>query len=573
MSVQPFVGRQNELDALLSAIDRTEGQLLLVVGDPGTGKSALLSELRDRLSRVPYERRRYAWFSRLASTDTVDAKLSDLMDDLVRIDDLTRGKLVWGIPEERERWRSLLKAVPAIGQALSTLVRDDHRSVRSRFLATLAVVAGHLQQEQRLVLLFDPEKYLHADYVAEWLHIAQELPERVTVVFAQRPDDALIVSDDLNLLSNVHHIPSQPLGFLSRPESDEFLRKFVNGNPELSHLGTPAKQAELDSLQAVFWERYQGYPLAMRIVADELDAGPVHPLETLRQLPKRLADLLQRQYNNVRDKVGPDGLRLLKALAVQPFPARVNVIGSILSLDRDIIEQLSARRELRVLLRIEANPTLSLYHSIFEEFVQSQMDRVERKDYHNRSFTAYFNAHKANPNDTDLLVATAYHLKQSDLFAERPSEYAQLEHEIGIAFSQLPHVNRGANLARAIACYEAALRVYTERDFRVKWATIQNNLGIAYRNLPTGDRGANLAQAIAYYEAALRVRIERDFPMQWAQTQNNLGNTYAELPTGDPGANLKQAIACFEVALRGFNAAGLADQAGLVARLLAGLKG
>ena len=183
MSVQPFVGRQHELDALLAAIDRTEGQLLLVVGDPGTGKSALLSELRGQLACFPDERRHYLWFSRLASTDTVGAKLFELMDDLVRIDDLTRGKLVWGIPEERERWRSLLKAVPAIGQALSTLVRDDHRPVRSRFLETLAVVAGHLRQEQRLVLLFDPEKYLHADYAAEWLNIAQELPERVTAIF------------------------------------------------------------------------------------------------------------------------------------------------------------------------------------------------------------------------------------------------------------------------------------------------------------------------------------------------------------------------------------------------------
>jgi tetratricopeptide (TPR) repeat protein len=540
------------------------------------------------------------------------------MDDLLHIDDLTRGKLVLGIPEERQRWRDFLKAVPAIGESLAVLVRDDHRPVRSRFLETLAIVASHLQQEQRLVLLFDPEKYLHADYAAEWLHIAQELPERVTAVFAQRPDDALIASNDLNAISNVHHIPARPLGSLSRSESDEFLRKFVNGNPALSHLGTPAKEPELNSLQAVFWERYQGYPLAMRIVADELDTDPVRPLETLRQLPSRLADLLQRQYNNVRDKVGADGLRLLKALAVQPFPVGFNVISSILSLDRNIIEQLSARRELRALLRIEANPALSLYHSIFEEFVQSKMDPVERKEYHNSSCAAYFNAHKANPNDNDLLVATAYHLEQSDLLTERPSEYAQLAHKIGNAFGQLPHVNRSANLANTIACYEAALRVYTERDFPAQWATIQNNLGVAnaklpagdrsvnlkraiayyeaalrvrterdfpvdwamtqnnlgaaYATLPTGDRGVNLQQAIACYEAALRVYTERDFPAQWAMLQNNLGNAYGELSTGDRGANLAQAIACYEAALRGYKAAGFAEEVGRVTRLLALVK-
>ena len=51
----------------------------------------------------------------------------------------------------------------------------------------------------------------------------------------------------------------------------------------------------------------------------------------------------------------------------------------------------------------------------------------------------------------------------------------------------------------------------------------QNNLGIAYCDLPTGDRGENLRRAIACYEAALRVWTEADFPSDWATTQFNLG--------------------------------------------------
>lgn len=379
--MQPFVGRQQELEALMAAIDRPQGQVLLIAGNQGTGKTALLSELRKRLARSSYERHRFTLFSCVASTDTVNAKLFELMDDLVHIDDLTRGKLVLGIPEERERWRNLLKAVPTIGEALAALVRDDRRPVRSRFIQTLAIVAGHLQSEQRLVLLFDPEKYLLGDYAAEWLNIAQGLPDRVAAVFAQRPDDALMASDDLAVLPNVHRTPARPLGFLGRSESDEFLREFVKANPQLSYLGAPAEEPELRSMQAVFWERYQGYPLAMRIVVDELDADPVNPLETLRQLPSRLTDLLRRQYDSVRDKVGADGLHLLKVLAVQPVPMRIDVLSAVLSHDNNLIEQLSARREILILLRIEVNRALSLYHSIFEEFVQSQMDRNELKNY------------------------------------------------------------------------------------------------------------------------------------------------------------------------------------------------
>ena len=54
----------------------------------------------------------------------------------------------------------------------------------------------------------------------------------------------------------------------------------------------------------------------------------------------------------------------------------------------------------------------------------------------------------------------------------------------------------------------------------------QNNLGTAYSDLPTGDRGENLRRAIDCYEAALRVYTESDFPSDWATTQNNLGNAY-----------------------------------------------
>ncbi len=133
---------------------------------------------------------------------------------------------------------------------------------------------------------------------------------------------------------------------------------------------------------------------------------------------------------------------------------------------------------------------------------------------------------------------------------EFPQGWAGTQNNLGIAYRNLPAGDRGANLSRAIACYEAALRVYTEREFPQDWAMTQNNLGTAYGDLPAGDRGANLSRAIACYEAALRVYTEREFPQAWAATQNNLGAAYNQLPTGDRGENLSRAIACYKAALR-----------------------
>jgi hypothetical protein len=49
-----------------------------------------------------------------------------------------------------------------------------------------------------------------------------------------------------------------------------------------------------------------------------------------------------------------------------------------------------------------------------------------------------------------------------------------------------------------------------------------DNLGTARRDMLTGDRDASLRQAIACYEAALRVYTEGAFPGEHARTMANL---------------------------------------------------
>jgi tetratricopeptide (TPR) repeat protein len=131
-----------------------------------------------------------------------------------------------------------------------------------------------------------------------------------------------------------------------------------------------------------------------------------------------------------------------------------------------------------------------------------------------------------------------------------PQEWATTQNNLGNAYSDLPTGDQGENLRRAIERYEAALRVYTEEAAPRDWAMTQNNLGIAYANLPTGDRGENLRRAMEYYEAALRVYTEEAAPHDWAMTQSNLGAAYQKLPTGDRGENLRLAIERYEAALR-----------------------
>lgn len=131
-----------------------------------------------------------------------------------------------------------------------------------------------------------------------------------------------------------------------------------------------------------------------------------------------------------------------------------------------------------------------------------------------------------------------------------PADWAGTLNNLGVVYDNLPTGDRCENVLRSIDCYKAALRIFTETDFPSIWAMTESNLGNAYCNLPTGDRGVSLRRAIDCYEAALRVRTESVFPVEWAATLNNLGIAYHRLPMGDRGENVRRAIDCFETALR-----------------------
>jgi hypothetical protein len=56
-ALTPFVGREEELRLLLSRWERTregEGQLALIIGEPGIGKSRLVAEFHDRIRDAPH---------------------------------------------------------------------------------------------------------------------------------------------------------------------------------------------------------------------------------------------------------------------------------------------------------------------------------------------------------------------------------------------------------------------------------------------------------------------------------------------------------------------------------------
>ena len=100
----------------------------------------------------------------------------------------------------------------------------------------------------------------------------------------------------------------------------------------------------------------------------------------------------------------------------------------------------------------------------------------------------------------------------------RPVSSEESSNPLHVAFSlqedyeRAPSAAKVPQLEAAIQICEAVVRVMPQEAAPGLWAGIHNNLGNAYCNLPRGDRGENLERAIACYQDALRVRTERDFP-------------------------------------------------------------
>ncbi|HQK15738.1 MAG TPA: hypothetical protein PLJ78_17555, partial [Anaerolineae bacterium] len=167
--------------------------------------------------------------------------------------------------------------------------------------------------------------------------------------------------------------------------------------------------------------------------------------------------------------------------------------------------------EIRNLAPAERQARIALRERLLDELPEGEDTLSTRADLHYTLAGLYW-------ADRQFAKAEA-HAQAALALAEQMNDAelrARMMNMLGLIYADLPTGDRGANLARAIACYEEALRYYTPEAAPLEYATLQNNLGNAYRNLPTGDRGANLARAIACYEEALRYYTPEAAPLEYA---------------------------------------------------------
>ncbi len=141
-----------------------------------------------------------------------------------------------------------------------------------------------------------------------------------------------------------------------------------------------------------------------------------------------------------------------------------------------------------------------------------------------------------------------------------PEKWASIMHDLGHVYRELPAPETFYNIMKpvddvhpAIACFQAALQVYTEDRSPEQWAKLQHSLGQTHYELAGGHVTTRLRQAIAHFRAAARVYAEVGLLHEWAGTQLALGNAYFDLRADNRHEALRQAVTAYQAALRLYN--------------------
>ncbi len=370
-----FVGRKAELEAFDEILRDPAGQAILIVGQQGMGKTMLVNKMADIAPNCPgltcgavrYE---------VTPTEPPEAVMEKMLQDAYDAARVVEGSFD-GTPRRTEQWRALFGAVglllpgaKELFELALSLFRDPKRSTREQFISKLELISRRMPDAGRALFVIDPAKHMHPGSDQTWAIVARDLPPKIKLLFAQRPDGVLASSNVFLALDNVVRIPDRDLGILADDEVEELV--MARAKP-----GMPLVD---DVREAV--ARYGGHPFAVPAALDLIEGG----LE-LDGLPGDPTGIAASQWKLVRRR-GVKAIRLFKAYALLEVPVPDSVVLSVGELGADTHQHLMADNYLCGLLDGHRGRK-RIYHSIPADHVRELIPHREAAAYHRRAIREY----------------------------------------------------------------------------------------------------------------------------------------------------------------------------------------
>jgi len=383
-SIVPLVGREEELSILLRRWDRAkrnEGQIVVVSGEPGIGKSRLVQDLLKQISGEPHVRIDYqcsplhvdSAFHPVIAQISRDAGLEaqDLPEQ--KIEKLRAALMLRGdsAPLNDATVFAALLSLPA-GEHLSEIEPDPERR-RQQIFATLLHQIEGLTRQQPLICVFedmhwaDPSTREFVERLVEWI------PSRsVLVLVTCRPEYA-------STWTGLAHSTFMALNRMSTSNSAELITRLA-GEKRLSDDIVRQIVDKTDGIPLFIEELTRTTLEAGAIVPERLTAQRAVPRESL--VPATLHDSLMARldrFPDIRD------VAQLGAVIGRSFDYKL--FAAVADRDDEKLTTALANLEKAGLLIRRGNPPDSSYtfkHALIQDVAYGSMLRAKRQDYHRR---------------------------------------------------------------------------------------------------------------------------------------------------------------------------------------------
>jgi DNA-binding CsgD family transcriptional regulator len=358
-----MVGRDAELRQLTRLFTSARPQVAMVAGEPGIGKSRLISEL---LASLPADTPALLGQAEPGSLGRPYELLLDALDGAANAD-----------PE------------------LLTALTDAGRSAVERLHAGVALVA-RLIGERPAVVIFEDLHWADSESAALFERVA-DLPGRLLLVGTYRPEEVtprLPVAGLLSRLERRHAVTHLWLDRLGPADTTALLAN-ATGRP------VPYRVA------MALHQRTGGNPFFLEELLRDHAGGDLEKLDE-RPLPWSLAEVLRRQLG----ELDPAARRIAEAAAVLgqrvPFDLLATVTGESEDQLIGVLRELVARGVL-----VESDDDeFSFRHALLREALTGQMLGRQRRRLHEAALDALLASGEADP------ALVAHHARAAMRYAD-----------------------------------------------------------------------------------------------------------------------------------------------------------
>ncbi|WP_214321420.1 AfsR/SARP family transcriptional regulator [Nonomuraea sediminis] len=455
-AASPYVGRRDELESVLAK----GGGVVLVAGEPGAGKTALLEQVRARLG----EQGRAAGWGRCPEYEGAPAG--------------------WA-------WAELLRELaarfpPADPDALAPLLLDTATGGdRFRLHRAVAAFVAEVAARQPLLLVLDDLHRADAETLAILTHVIAEAPGPLVVAAYRHTEPNERLAEALAAIA-AHEPLRLSLDGLSRAEVGELISLTA---------GRPAPEPTVAEIA----ERTGGNPFFVKEIARLLDA------EGIGAIPDGVRDVLRRRVA----RLPATAQTILRQSAVIGRESDVDVLTSVSGADEETVLEAIESGLVTGLLTEPVPGRLRFAHVLIRDTLYDDLSRIRRARLHARAARAIEEHRPA-----DVAALAHHHLAAGD-------QPAKAVHYCGLAARQAE--SRFAH-DEAAALWRAALDRFDgdprERlELTLSMVAALANAGRLVEARTHRERAVRQALPLGDPELLSRVIVSFEVPTFWSSRE------------------------------------------------------